>query len=93
MNYAMLATMPDEFIPQGIFSRVVTMDQDHSEREGYGADLSANNDENNLHHAIESAGMNNTGLLSGCISTDVNKSRQNPYLKLISATYNLSAEP
>lgn len=60
------------------------------EREGYGANLAENNEENDLHHAIGSAGINESGILSGCIYTDVNESRQNPYLKLISAIHNLS---
>lgn len=86
INYTMLASMPDQFIPDGIVSRIVNIDQDHSKREGYGANLETNNDLNNLHHAIGSAGINDSGILSGCIYTDVNESRQNPYLRLISAT-------
>lgn len=53
-----LASMPDEFIPEGASSRVVIMENDISEHEGYGANLAENNDENDLHHAIGSASMN-----------------------------------
>ncbi len=79
--------MSHEFIPKGISSKVVIMENDISERKGYGVDLSKNNDENNLHHVIGSVGINESSILSGCIYTDVNKSRQNPYLKLISAIH------
>lgn len=83
--------MPDEFIPEGISSRVVSMNQDPEEREGYAAGLNTSNDENDLHHALGTAGMENTGLSSGCIYTDVNEARQDPYLKLISAINNLQS--
>lgn len=89
INHDMLESMPDEFIPEGISSRVVIINQDSGEREGYGANLDTNNDENNLQHALGTAGIENTGLLSGCIYTDVNEARQNPYMKLISAINNL----
>ncbi len=86
----MLSGMPDEFIPEGISSRVVIIENDVSKRKGCGVDLSKNNDENDLHHVIGSAGINESGILSSCIYTNVNKSRQNPYLKLISAIHNFS---
>ena len=82
--------MPNEFIPEGISSRVIVMKNDSSEREGYGANLAENNEENDLHHAIGSAGIHESGILNGCIYIDVNKSKQNPYLKLISTIHNLS---
>ncbi len=93
INHDMLETMPDEFIPEGISSRVVSMNQDSKEREGYAADFNTSNDENDLHHVLGTAGMENTGLSSGCIYTDVNEARQNPYLKLISAINNLQTTP
>ncbi|MCJ1349551.1 hypothetical protein MMC31_007792 [Peltigera leucophlebia] len=89
INYKTLLSIPAEFIPKGISSRIVVIENDSSERKGYGADLVENNDENDLHHAIEAAGINESGILSACIYTDVNESRQNPYLKLISAIHNL----
>lgn len=48
-----------------------------------------NNDENNLHYAIGAASINKSWILSGWFYTDINKSRQNPYLKLISAIHNI----
>ncbi len=82
--------MPDEFISKGISLRVIVMENDSSERKGYKTNLAENNEENNLHHVIGSADINESGILSGCIYTDINESRQNSYLKLISAIHNLS---
>ncbi len=75
INHDMLSGMPHEFIPEDISSRVVIMENDISKREGYGVDLSKNNDENDLHHIIGSIGINESGILSACIYTDVNESR------------------
>ncbi len=85
--------MPDEFILEGISSRVISMNQNSEKHEGYAADLNICNDENNLYHALGTAGIENTGLSRGCIYTDVNEARQNPYLKLISAINNLQTTP
>ncbi len=82
--------MPDEFIPESISLSVIVMENDSSERKGYGANFAENNEKNDLYHTIGSAGINESEILSGCIYTNVNKSRQNLYLKLISAIHNLS---
>lgn len=81
--------MLDEFVSKSISSRVVIIEDDCSERKNYGRNLAENNEENNLHSTIGSAGMNESGILSGCIYTDVNKSRQNLYLMLIFVIHNL----
>lgn len=49
-----------------------------------------NNNINNLHYTIEVTGINELGILNGYIYTDFNKSKQNAYLKLIFANYNIS---
>ena len=82
--------MLDEYIFKGILLKVVIMENSNSEHKGYGADLVENNDENDLHHAIKAAGINELGILSRCIYIDINESRPNLYLKLISAIHNLS---
>ncbi len=89
INHDILLGMPDEFISKDILSRIVIMENDISKRKGYGIDLSKNNDENDLHHAIGFTGINKLGILSSCIYTNINESRQNLYLKLISAIHNL----
>lgn len=81
--------MPDEYISKGILSRIVVIEKNSPESKCYGADLVENNDKNNLHHTIRAVSINKLRILSGCIYIDINKSRQNPYLKLISAIYNL----
>ncbi len=85
--------MSDKFIPEGISSRVAPMNQDSEKRKEYATDLNTSNDENHLHHVLGTVEMKNTGLSSGCIYTDVNKVRQNPYLKLIFAINNLQTTP
>ncbi len=82
--------MPNEFIPEGISTRVIIMENDSFECKGYGANLAGNNEENDLHYIIRSTGINESGILRGGIYIDVNESRQNPYLKLISVIHNLS---
>ncbi len=89
INHDILKTMSDESIPEGISSRIVSMNQDSKEHEGYAADLNISNNENDLYHALRTARIENTGLSSGCIYTNINEARQNPYLKLISAINNL----
>lgn len=77
--------MLDECIPKEISSRIVIVNQDSRECERYKVNLNTNSNENNLQPALETAEIENTGLLSGYIYIDVNKARQNLYMKLISA--------
>ena len=77
-----------EFIFESILSRVVVLENDSFKCKGYKADLEENNNENDLHYFIQVVSINESGILSGYISIDVNKSRQNPYLKLIFAIHN-----
>lgn len=86
----MLLDMSDEFISKSILSRVVIIKNDISECEGYRIDLSKNHNKNDIYHTIESADINKSGILSDCIYIDINKSRQNLYLRFISVLYNLS---
>lgn len=82
--------MLDEFISKRISSKFVIIKSNNSKRKGYGANWVENNKENDIHHTIRSASINESEILSGCISINVHKSRQNLYLRLISAIYNLS---
>lgn len=90
MNNNMLLSIPDEFISKDISSRVDIKKDDSSERKSYKTNLVKNNEKNNLYHTIGSAGINESRILSSCIYIDVNKFKQNLYLKLISAIYNIS---
>ncbi len=68
--------MPDEFVSEGISSRVLVMEDNSSEYKSYGANLAKNNEENNLYHAIGSASINKLGIFVSYIYKNVNKSRQ-----------------
>lgn len=81
--------MPDEFIPKEILSKVVIINQDSEKYERYRTNLNTNNNENNLQHTFEIVEIKNLGFLSGYIYTDINKVRQNSYIKLILAINNL----
>lgn len=70
--------------------RIVVIENNSFKRKGYETDLVENSHENDLDYAIRAIGINELGILSDCIYTDVNKSRQNLYLKLIFAIQNLS---
>lgn len=81
--------MPNEFIFKSISSRVIVIENNSFEYKGYEANLAKTNEENDLHHAIRTAAINELEILSNYIYTDVNEFRQNSYLKLISIIYNL----
>ncbi len=88
MNHTRMDDWDDEFIPAGIKSRVLHCDPDSNEREGYATDLNADNHKNELHHAMSDAGLNDSGLLSGCLYTDADDAREHPIMKLVSAVTN-----
>ncbi len=82
--------MPNEFISNGILLRVIIIENNSSKYKSYGANLAENNEENDLHHIIGSADINESRILSNCIYININESRQNLYLKLIFIIHNLS---
>lgn len=82
--------MPYEFILENISSRVVIMENNISEKGRYDTSLAENNDKNDLYHPIDSAENNDSRILNSCIYSNVNKLRQNQYLKLIFAINNFS---
>lgn len=71
----MLLSISNEFIPESISSRVIIIENNSFECKDYMANLVENNEENNLYHVIEYIGINEFGILSVCIYTNVNKSR------------------
>lgn len=85
----MLSFMQDELISKDISSWVVVIDNNSSKHKDYEAHLVENNKENDLHHVFRSASNNELGILNGYIYTDVHESRDNLYLKFISAIHNL----
>lgn len=88
INYNQIDSWEDEFIPVGIETRVLQYNTDHQEREGYVANLSTDNYENVLHHAVDDAELNDDRILSGRLYTDADDNRTHPTLKLVSALTN-----
>lgn len=82
--------MLDKFLFKCILSKTVVIENNSSKHKDYRANLVENNNKNSLHYAIRSANIDESKILSGCIYTNVNKSRQNSYWKLIFAIYHLS---
>jgi hypothetical protein len=69
---------------------VIHCENDHMEREGYAANIEAENCENDLQQALDDEASNL--ISSGCVYTDVNSARQLPTLQLLSAMLNLEKE-
>ena len=70
IDFDLLERWEDESVPAGIASRVLRCGSDFAEREGYAADLKSENNENDLHHAVENIGLDDSGILCGCLYTD-----------------------
>ncbi len=64
--------MSNKFIPEGISLGVIIIENNSSERKRYEANLTKNNEVNNLYHVIGTTSINKLGILSGCIYTDIN---------------------
>lgn len=57
------------------------------------ADLNTSNNENNFYYILGTIKMKNISFLNNCIYTNVNKAKQNPYLKIISTINNFHTTP
>ena len=88
INHGLLENWEDEFVPAGIADRVLQCGSDFAEREGYTMNLESDNYENDLHHAVEDAGLDDSGILSGCLYTDADDTREHPTMKLVAAMTN-----
>lgn len=88
INYDQLTTWEDEFIPTGIADRVLQCESGLAERQGYAVDLETEHFENDLHYAIEDAGLADSGVLSGCLYTDADDVREHLTTKLLFAIQN-----
>jgi hypothetical protein len=81
---------PDEFIPSDLQQHVIWLGEtDHHERAGYTVDLQDNNYENDWQAAEHIPSSEDSPLLTGSITTDINGERQNPDLRLLNAVHNL----
>ncbi len=67
INYRLLKTWEDEFIPSDIMDNIVYCNANQHEREGYTTDLNDGNFENDLDAAIVGTGIEGDHINSGCI--------------------------
>ena len=82
INIDLLHLWKDEFVPAGLAESVVECGVDHSEKQGYGADLETDNLENDFHATTQEAGFDNTAI-SNCVYTNADQIRDHLTSKLI----------
>ncbi|KAN0083232.1 hypothetical protein V8E54_002320 [Elaphomyces granulatus] len=84
VNYPLLASWPEDFIPSQISIHVSHLDvPDHSKRESYVANLESDNFENNLQAVSDEVSDSNAVFSSGSLCTDLNGERSNCDLQLL----------
>ncbi len=71
-----------------IASNILQYKPNLSKREGYSINLESNNFKNELHQAVNAAGLDDLGCLSGCLYTDVDDAREHSTTKLVLALVN-----
>lgn len=84
----MLKSKSNEFIPKNILSKNITINYNFEKYERYTIYFNINNNNNNWYYALGISGIKNIVLWSCCIYININKTRQNSYLKLISTINN-----
>ena len=90
IDHSTINDWPDEFIPSDLQQQIICVSEaDHHERAGYTVDLQDDNYENDWQAAEDIPSSENTPLLTGSITTDINGERHNPDLRLLNAVYNL----
>jgi hypothetical protein len=90
VNQELLDSWADSFIPRDLEDSVIHCENDHKEREGYAANIEAENCENDLQQVLDNEASDL--ISSGCVYTDVNSARQLPTLQLLSAMLNLEKD-
>lgn len=63
-------------------------DNDNKEWESYIANLEVENIQNELYHVVKNAGLSDSGLLSGCLYSDVDNTQEYHTMKLVSVISN-----
>jgi hypothetical protein len=90
INRSTINNWPNKFIPSDLQQQIICVNEaDHHERAGYTINLQDNNYENNWQAAKDILSSENSPLLTGSITTDINGKRHNPDLRLLNAIYNL----
>ncbi len=90
INYRLLETWDDKFIPSDIMDTMVHCDFNQYKRQGYAIDLC--DFENNLDAAIANAGIEGDHINSVCVYSNIYNGRQNPTLCFLSAIGNIKAQ-
>ncbi len=90
INHEEMANWEDEFVPKSVEDNIVLSPSDHSEYEGYTHDLSEDNLENDMHAVISDCNESQSGLLSGCVFSNIDRTHHHPVLNLISVVNNLA---
>ena len=72
INVNLLSQWKDEFVLMGIAENVAQCSPDHSEKQGYCANLEADNLEDDFHAAVDQAELDDS-VISDCVYTDANQ--------------------
>ncbi len=71
-----------------IASNVLQCEPNLSKREGYAVNLESNKFKNELHQAVDAAGLDNSSCLDGCLYTDTDNAKEHLITKLVSVLTN-----
>ena len=88
INFDLTDTWEGEFILTGTSNRVLQCNDDIQERQDYVANLETDNFKNNLYHSVNSVGISDFSVLSGCLYTDMDDTRKHLTIKLVLAICN-----
>lgn len=75
--------MPKKFILEEILFKVIVINSNPKKDERYVIDLNITNIENDLYYALATDRIKKTSISNSYIYTNINKVRQNPYLKRV----------
>ena len=81
INHKEMANWEDEFVPRSIKDNIVLSPFDHSKHKDYMHNFSQDNLENDMHAAILDCNISQSGLLSGCVFSDIDGTYHHPILK------------
>ncbi|KAN0069377.1 hypothetical protein V8E54_012392 [Elaphomyces granulatus] len=97
INHSLLSSWPTEFIPEQISAHMTHIEiSDHTEREGYVANLETGNFENDLQATASESfadSDNNARFSSGSLCTDINGDGLNCNLHLLNTLSSVLAKP
>ncbi len=92
INYRLLETWDNKFIPSDIMDTMVHCDSNQHKQQGYTTDLCNGNFENELDAFIASIRIKEDHINSGCIYSNIDDRRQNLNICLLSVIGNIKAQ-